>query len=141
MRYELEKALLHEDLPVSDLEHIWIDRMKEYLGIVPENAADGVLQDTHWSQGLIGYFPTYLLGSLYAAQIYHQAVESIPDLHKQISSGQFLDLREWLCKKIYQKGKTRTAKELIVEISGEPLNSKFLINYLHGKFSQLYEME
>ncbi len=140
LRYELEKALLDQDLPVSDLEGIWVERMREYLGVVPGNAADGVLQDTHWSCGLVGYFPTYLLGNLYAAQIYALARQILPDLDTQFSTGRFLPLREWLREQIHCKGRTRTAGELILEISGEPLDSRYLLNYLEEKFSRLYQL-
>ena len=141
LRYELEKALLDEDLPVSDLEGIWVERMREYLGIVPDNAADGVLQDTHWSQGLVGYFPTYLLGNLYASQIFASARRRFPDLDSQFSAGKYVPLREWLREQIHSKGRTRTAGELISEISGEPLDSRYLLNYLEGKFSRLYRLD
>ena len=140
LRYELEKALLDQDLPVSDLEGIWVERMREYLGIVPPNAADGVLQDTHWSQGLVGYFPTYLLGNLYASQIHASARQFFPDLDSQFSAGRYLPLRGWLREQIHRKGRTRTAGELILEISGEPLDSRFLLNYLEQKFSRLYRL-
>ena len=140
LRYELEKALLDQDLPVSDLEGIWVERMRDYLGVVPGNAADGVLQDTHWSHGLVGYFPTYLLGNLYAAQIYARARQIFPGLDTQFSAGQYLPLREWLREQIHRKGRTRTAGELIMEISGEPLDSRYLLSYLEEKFSRLYQL-
>ncbi len=140
LRYELEKALLDQDLPVSDLEGIWVERMRDYLGVVPGNAADGVLQDTHWSNGLVGYFPTYLLGNLYAAQIYARARQIFPGLDTQFSAGQYLPLREWLREQIHRKGRTRTAGELIMEISGEPLDSRYLLSYLEEKFSRLYQL-
>ena len=140
LRYELEKLLLEDKLPIADLEETWNARMKEYLGISPSRAADGVLQDTHWSQGLIGYFPTYLLGNLYAAQIFSQAQESISDLDSQIRSGQLISLREWLRQQIHRRGKTVSAQQLISDVSGEPLRSKFFLDYLENKFGRLYAL-
>ncbi len=140
LRYELEKLLLEDQLPIADLGETWNARMEEYLGISPSRTAEGVLQDTHWSQGLIGYFPTYLLGDLYAAQFFSQAQESISDLDTQIHSGQLISLREWLREQIHRHGKTVSAQQLISDISGEPLRSKFFLDYLENKFGQLYAL-
>ena len=138
LRYDLEKQLVEGDLKVQDLEAAWKTGMKEYLGIVPSNSAEGVLQDTHWSQGFIGYFPTYLLGNLYAAQIFHQAQKVFPNLEEDFSGGNFTPLREWLREQIHRHGKTISAQELIQQISGEPLSSNYFLNYLKQKFDQLY---
>lgn len=140
LRYELEKSLIEDDLRTGDLEAAWNDKMKEYLGITPSRSADGVLQDTHWSQGLVGYFPTYLLGNVYAAQIYDQARKSIPDLEKNISQGRLMPLREWLRQQIHQRGKTMTAEELIQEITGNPLQPDHFIHYLEQKFGEMYRL-
>ena len=138
MRYDLEKQMMDGDLEVQDLERTWNTSMKEYLDIVPSNSAEGVLQDTHWSQGLMGYFPTYLLGNLYAAQIFHQAKKVFPDLDKDIGGGNLTPLREWLGEEIHRHGKTISAKKLIERISGEALKSNYFLDYLEQKFGQLY---
>ena len=138
LRYELEKLMIEGDLEVSDLEAAWNSKMEEYLVVVPSNASEGVLQDVHWAHGSLGYFPTYLLGNLYAAQIFHQAKKSMPELEGNIRNGKLLPLREWLCQKIYQRAKTVTAKRLIQDISDEPLSPHFFLDYLDHKFSELY---
>ncbi len=140
LRYELEKSLIEGELAVNDLEEAWNDKMEEYLGIVPSRASDGFLQDTHWSQGLIGYFPTYLLGTLYAAQIFAQARKDISDLKGHIRRGNLVPLREWLKKNIHVRGKTVTAVKLIEEISGEPLRAIYFLSYLEEKFGKLYRL-
>ncbi len=138
LRYEIEKALLNDELEASDLEEVWNRKMKEYLGVTPTNAAEGVLQDVHWSSGLFGYFSTYLLGTLYATQFYRQAGKEMPDLEAAIRRGQMLPLRRWLEEAIHQKGMTRSADELVVEVTGEPLNTEHFIHYLETKYGQLY---
>ncbi|MFQ5930233.1 MAG: carboxypeptidase M32 [Acidobacteriota bacterium] len=138
LRYGLEKSMIEGDLEVQDLEAAWNTKMREYLGIVPSRSAEGVLQDTHWSQGLVGYFPTYLLGNLYAAQIFHQAKKSIPNLEENIRHGKLIPLREWLREQIHRRGKTMTAGELIEDISGEFLRSNYFVDYLENKFGEIY---
>lgn len=140
LRFELEKALLNGDVDVEDLPTEWNARMNEYLGIKPVNDAEGVLQDIHWSHGLIGYFPTYLLGNLYAAQLMDQAERSIPDLEQHIAEGNFSPLRTWLGTNVHSVGKTLSAEELIIKITGEPLNPGFFLKYLETKFGDLYEL-
>ncbi len=133
LRYELEKQLMEEALEAADLNEAWDARMEEYLGIRPENAANGVLQDIHWSQGLFGYFPTYLLGNLYAAQLYRQAGRSIPDLENRMSTGDLKTLREWLRENVHRHGKTVSAAELIRRVTGESLNPDYFVDYLKEK--------
>jgi len=140
LRYELEKQMVEDALEVEDLEEAWNNKMKEYLGVSPSNSAEGVLQDTHWSQGLLGYFPTYLLGNLYAAQIYDQAQRSIDGLEREISQGHLQPLRKWLGETIHRHGKTFTAQELIEKISGEPLKADTFLSYLEAKFEGLYRL-
>jgi carboxypeptidase Taq len=137
LRYELEKRLIQGDMEAAGLEESWNLMMKEYLGITPGNAAEGVLQDTHWSHGLIGYFPTYVLGNLYGAQIFARAQEAIPDLEERIRSGDLLTLRKWLREELQVHGKTYSAKELLIRVSGTELQTGHFIGYLHRKFSQL----
>ncbi|MEE8587130.1 MAG: carboxypeptidase M32, partial [Acidobacteriota bacterium] len=96
LRYEIEKALVEGRMEVEELEQAWNGKMEEYLGIRPPNAAEGALQDTHWSQGLIGYFPTYLLGNIYGAPLWRQANRDLPALQDQLAGGEMLPLREWL---------------------------------------------
>ncbi|HSR51616.1 MAG TPA: carboxypeptidase M32, partial [Acidobacteriota bacterium] len=118
LRYEIEKALVAGDLEVEDLEEVWNDTMDEYLGIRPRDAAQGVLQDTHWSQGLVGYFPTYLLGNVYAAQLHARAQEEITDLDSQIATGQMGSLLDWLREKIHRQGSLHEPVPLITRATG-----------------------
>jgi len=138
LRYQLEKQMIEGDLKIQDLEEAWNTRMKEYLEVTPSNPAEGVLQDVHWSQGAFGYFPTYLLGNLYGAQIFHQVRKEFPDLEGTIAEGNLIPLREWLGKQIHGKGKTVSAEELIEKISGKPLSSDYFLDYLKNKFTPLY---
>lgn len=141
LRFEIERALLAGDLPVEDLPSAWNDRMEAYLGIRPPGDADGVLQDTHWSQGLIGYFPTYLLGNLYAAQLLAAARGELVDLDEATSAGRFRPLREWLRDNVHRAGRTQTASELMESVTGSSLDPSFFLDYLEEKFGALYELD
>jgi carboxypeptidase Taq len=140
LRYELEKALISGSLEVDDLEESWGHKMSEYLDLRPIDSAQGALQDTHWSQGLVGYFPTYLLGNLYASQFYQSACYSLPDLDKSIARGEMLPLREWLRERVHQHGKTVTADELIQRVTGAPVAASHFLDYLDDKFGRLYDL-
>jgi carboxypeptidase Taq len=140
LRYEIEKELISEEISVTDLPAVWDSKMEEYLGIRPANEGEGVLQDTHWSQGLIGYFPTYLLGNLYGAQILATAAQEIPDLKSQVSSGRMLELREWLRVNVHIPGNTLSATDLISRITGEDLSADYFLDYLDEKYSELYQL-
>ncbi|MGB6043707.1 MAG: carboxypeptidase M32 [Pirellulales bacterium] len=138
IRFELEQALMEDQLTVEDLPDAWNQKYEDYLGARPTNDADGVLQDIHWSGGAIGYFPTYSLGNLYAAQLFATAHRDLGDLDQQFASGQFDSLREWLQQNIHRRGQCYPAAELVELVTGEPLNHKFLIDQLRAKLSPLY---
>jgi carboxypeptidase Taq len=137
LRFELEVALIRGDLPVNDLPEAWNDKMEHYLGLVPPDYAQGVMQDVHWSSGLIGYFPTYTLGNLYAAQFFHRAKSDLADLESSISQGDFQPLLRWLRANIHSYGTTYLPRELITKVTGEDLDPRFLIDYLNGKYGNL----
>ncbi len=141
LRFELEKAMIEGDLQVKDLPGAWNERMESYVGIRPESDADGVLQDIHWPVGLIGYFATYTLGNLYAAQLYRKASVDLGDLSGQIASGDLSGLLGWLRTNVHTVGQRRTAAELVQDITGEPLNVDYLMQYLEGKFKPLYGLD
>jgi carboxypeptidase Taq len=138
VRFELEQALLDGELKVADLPGAWNEKYRDYLGIEPPNDADGVLQDVHWSAGLFGYFPTYSLGNLYAAQLFAQARNELGDLEAAFRQGQFRPLRDWLQSKVHSQGRRYPAAELVQRTTGEPLSPKALMSYLRGKFGPLY---
>lgn len=138
VRFELEQALLAGDLPVSDLPGAWNDRYRQYLGIVPPTDAMGVLQDVHWSAGLVGYFPTYALGNLYAATFFAQAAADLGDLDEQIARGEFAPLRQWLRTKIHRHGQRYSAAELVERVTGRPLSPEPLMRHLETRLKPLY---
>jgi len=138
VRFEIERALIEGDLDVDALPGVWKEKMKEYLGVVPESDADGVLQDVHWSGGAMGYFPTYTLGNLYAAQIFRQAKKEIPELNAQFEKGNLLPLKKWLNKKIHRWGRQYQSEDLIRRITGETLNPLYFIEELNEKFGDIY---
>ncbi|MBN2475341.1 MAG: carboxypeptidase M32 [Pirellulales bacterium] len=138
VRFELEQALLDGDLPVADLPGAWNEKYRQYLGIEPPDDAQGVLQDVHWSAGLIGYFPTYTLGNLYAAQLFAQADADLGGLAAQFAGGQFRPLRDWLREKIHRQGQRYSAAELIERITGRPLSPMPLVEHLRAKLGPLY---
>jgi len=115
--------------------------MKEYLGIEPSTDTEGVLQDTHWSCGLFGYFPTYLLGAIYASQFFNQAAKEIPNLREEIKVGNFKPLKEWLNAKIHCRGSLIPSGDLLTkEVTGEALNPQVYLQYLEEKYSKLYKL-
>jgi carboxypeptidase Taq len=140
LRFEIEKMLINENLSVKELPEVWDQMMEDYLGIRPVDYKDGVMQDIHWSMGGFGYFPTYVLGNLYAAAIMNQAKKEIPGLGDQIRTGNLLPLREWLREKIHSKGGRLFAGELIQDLTGSPLSAKPFLDYLEKKYSEIYEI-
>ena len=140
IRFELEQALLCGDLPVADLPAAWNEKYQEFWGFVPPNNADGVLQDIHWSAGLIGYFPTYSLGNLYSAQLFDTADRELGGLNEQFARGEFTGLREWLNQKVHHPGRCYSAAELVEHVTGAPLSHKPLIQYLRAKLEPLYQL-
>jgi carboxypeptidase Taq len=138
LRFELEKGMLEGSLKAGDLPAVWNERMKHYLGVDVPDDARGVLQDIHWSGGAIGYFPTYTLGNLYAAQFFEQAGKDVGDLEGKIARGEFGALLGWLREKIHAQGKRYTATELVREVTGRPLSAEPLLAHLRGKARELY---
>lgn len=141
VRFELEQALINDDLRVADLPAAWNDKYREYLGITPPNDADGVLQDIHWSAGLVGYFATYSLGNLYAAQFFERADKDLGGLHQQFARGEFQPLLDWLRKNIHVDGKRYTSAELVQRVTGRPLSHGPLIAHLRRKLGPLYGLK
>jgi carboxypeptidase Taq len=138
VRFELEQALLDGQLPPADLPGAWNEKYDKYLGIRPPNDAQGVLQDVHWSAGLVGYFPTYTLGNLYAAQFFDQAEADLGGLAGQFARGEFQPLRRWLAEKIHCHGQRYTAAELVRRVTGRALEPGPLMRHLWDKLGTLY---
>lgn len=140
LRFELELELMEEKISVSDLPKHWNEKMQTYLGITPKTDREGCLQDIHWACGLFGYFPTYALGNIYAAQFFATYKKSRPDYEKDLRSGNLLPLTEWLKTHIHSKGRRFLIDDLTQEVTGEPLTSKHYMNYLEEKYSALYNL-
>jgi carboxypeptidase Taq len=138
LRFELEQGIFNGDIKPEDIAKVWNERIKKYLGITPPNDAQGCLQDIHWAAGLFGYFPTYCLGNLYAAQFFAKAQEDIPDLMDQFALGKFDALLKWLVKNIHGQGKRYHAEELVKLVTGKKLSHKPLMTALNRKFKPLY---
>ncbi len=129
VRYELEKELIEQDLPVEKLPALWAENYEEYLGIRPQNVAEGVLQDIHWAQGSFGYFPSYALGSAFGAQILF-AMEKEMDIDRLLAEGRICEIREYLREHIHRYGKLKSARVLLKEITGEDFNPGYYVSYL-----------
>lgn len=138
LRLELEIALAEGSLAVKDLPEAWNSRMQDYLGIVPPNDRLGVLQDVHWSAGLIGYFPTYALGNLVSAQLWEAIRRDIPDLEAQIARGEFANLLTWLREKIHQHGAKFEPQDLVQRVTGSPITPEPYLRYLKAKYGEIY---
>jgi carboxypeptidase Taq len=138
LRFDLERRLIGGKLPVRDVPAAWNDGMKSLLGITPPTDAEGCLQDIHWSMGIFGYFPTYALGNLYAAQFFAQAQRDIPQLDARIARGELRPLREWLRARIHRHGQRYRAGELVQVVTGRPLSPQPFLEYLNAKFRPLY---
>jgi len=140
IRYEIEKALINREIKVADLPEVWNEKMKEYLGIVPPNNTKGVLQDVHWAGGSFGYFPSYALGNIYSAQLYNTARKEIKDFDAIVMKGELIKIKEWLSEKIYKHGKLLEPSEIIKQVTGEKINSKYLTDYLEKKYTDIYKL-
>ena len=138
LRFELEQAMLTGDLQPADVPSVWNETFSRYFGITPPNDADGCMQDIHWSAGLFGYFPTYALGNMYAAQFFETADDALCGLHDQFARGEFTPLLGWLNEKIHQPGKRYRAQDLVQHVTGESLSHAPLMRHLHGRFDVLY---
>lgn len=138
IRYEIEKGLIEGSLDTEDLDTVWNEKYREYMGISPGDDNTGILQDVHWGHGSFGYFPTYSLGSFYAAQFYAQAEKDIPKLSKKLSKGNTDSLLSWLRENIHQHGRRYEADELCNMITGESLNVEHFLNYAKDKFLSIY---
>ena len=140
LRFELERGLIDGSVSVNELPERWNAAMDEYLGVVPETNANGVLQDVHWSQGAIGYFPTYTLGTLTAAQLMETIEDDLSDLPEHIADGRFAPLLDWLRTHIHQHGRILTAPDLLERTTGTNLSTAPWLRYVRDKFGALYDL-
>lgn len=139
LRFEIESELIEGTLSAGDVPEKWNETFKRYLGIEVDNDANGCLQDVHWAHGLVGYFPTYALGNLYAAQMMEVAERDLPALWDDVGNGQFGGLLEWLRSHVHRVGRRRLPGQLIEDISGRPLEAAPYLEYLRTKYGSLYK--
>ncbi len=137
LRYDIEQKLINNEISVDDLPSLWNDTIEEYLGIRPNNNSEGVLQDVHWSGGMIGYFPTYALGTAYSAQIF-MAMKKELNVFELVKNNEIEKINLWLKEKLHNYGSSKTPKELLLMITKEEFNPKYYIEYLKEKYTDLY---
>ncbi|MGD2161661.1 MAG: carboxypeptidase M32 [Anaerolineales bacterium] len=140
LRFDLEMAMMEGDLAVKDLPEAWNEKFKHFFGVLPPDDAKGVLQDVHWSSGLVGYFPTYALGNLIASQLWEKIQKDLPDLQSKIEQAEFDELLGWLHKNIHQHGSKYEPMELLQRVTGSGLEAGSYIHYLESKFKDIYNL-
>lgn len=138
LRYEMEKAIFREHVPVEELPKLWNQKMQEYLQIIPANDAEGILQDTHWSDGSFGYFPSYLLGSIYDGMFLEAIEAELGSVDALLSDGRIGEITKWLNEKIHRYGSTRLPKDVIAEVCGKEVSAEPLIRYFKEKYTKIY---
>jgi carboxypeptidase Taq len=138
LRFEIENLMLEGKVRAADLPELWNAKMVEFLGVRPPNDALGVLQDVHWSSGMIGYFPTYALGNLLSAQFYGQAVAEIPGIPEEIERGEYASLLGWMRERIHARGAKDTPAELVQRVTGGPMRTEPFLQYVRAKYRELY---
>jgi carboxypeptidase Taq len=141
VRFEIEKGLIEGSIRVKDVPAVWNEKMRECLGIAPPYDGEGCLQDIHWSLGFIGYFPTYTLGNLYAAQIFEAFSHAHPDWKEKVRHGNLDFVREWLTTHIHQYGRQFSSEEMCRKVTGRPLSEQPFIDYLNHKYRSLYQIK
>lgn len=134
LRFELERDILSGDLPLEDLPSAWNKKMEDYLGIKPSNDAEGCLQDMHWYNGVFGYFPTYMLGSMLSAQFFDAMQSSNKDTLKNIKSGKFKPIIKWLHDNIHSRGSLMDVSDLVTKVTGRDIDSEWYKEFLKNKF-------
>jgi carboxypeptidase Taq len=140
IRFELEQALINGEVAVDDLPEAWNAKYQEYLGVDVPDDAHGVLQDVHWSGGMIGYFSTYALGNLIAGQLWKQVHTELPDLEDQIAAGELAGLREWLRENVHQHGSKYLTETLLYRVVGTGVEVGPFVEYLKAKLSDVYQL-
>jgi carboxypeptidase Taq len=140
IRFELEVALIEGSLDPSSVPEAWNSKVREYLGLEVPDDARGCLQDIHWAHGAFGYFPTYALGNLYAAQLFNAMLEQVPGLWESVEQGDFRPMLAWLRTNVHVHGRRKLARELLRDATGADLSPEPYIAYLNHKFGALYSL-
>lgn len=138
IRFEIERDLIGGKITVADLPEIWNQKYKDYLDVDIENDSEGVMQDTHWASGSIGYFPTYALGNIYSGQILVKMEDDLPEWKNQIAKGNFHNIKQWLIENVHHHGNLYDPIVFLRKITGEKININYYLDYLNEKYSKLY---
>ena len=136
----MEKAIFLEHVPVEELPGLWNQKMQEYLGITPSDDAEGILQDMHWSGASFGYFPSYLLGSIYDGMFLEQLEAELGPVDELLASGRILEITKWLNEKIHRYGSTRKPKEVLAAVCGREVTAEPLLRYFTKKYTEIYHL-
>ncbi len=140
LRMELEIGLLSGELKASELPELWREKMREYLGVTPPDDTRGVLQDVHWSGAMFGYFPTYALGNLISAQLWHKLLAEHPEIPEEMANGELSTILNWLRENVHQYGSRYTAAELVRKVTGTGISPDPYLDYLTAKYSDIYRL-
>jgi len=140
LRFEIETGLMEGKLQAKDLPEIWNSHMQEYLGITPPDDSSGVLQDVHWSGGMIGYFPTYALGNLISAQWWEKLVADRPNIPEEIAAGNFATVLAWLRENVHRYASRYDPQDLVQKVTGSRITPEPYLRYLEQKYSQIYHL-
>ena len=141
IRYEIEKDVIEGGLKVKDIPGVWNEKYREYLGVTPADDGEGVLQDIHWAGGYVGYFPSYIIANLAAAQFKASMEKETGDLDGLLGKGRFDIVKRWFGDNIFKWGSVYSTRELIEKATGEPLKAEYYIDYLRNKFSEVYKSD
>jgi carboxypeptidase Taq len=131
---------MEDTIQVKDLPEIWNSRMEEYLGVTPPDDAQGVLQDIHWSGGMIGYFPTYALGNLASVQLWDKMVEQHPNIPDEVAQGKFETILGWMREHVHRYGSKYEPQEIMLKATGSKITPEPYMKYLRTKYSDIYDL-
>ncbi len=140
LRFEIELGVMNGDIPIKELPEAWNDKFNTYLGIIPPTDTEGVLQDVHWSWGLLGHFTSYALGNIIASQWWHQMAKDIPEQDELMAQGKITPIREWLIENVHQHGRKYLPTELIMRVTGGQIDPRPYLAYLNNKYQALYHL-
>ena len=140
LRFELENMMIEDEVKISELPDVWNEKMKELLGVVPKTDTEGVLQDVHWSHGILGYFPTYTLGNIYASQLYYAMIKDNPKIMDDLQKGNYDRIIKWMRKNVHKYGRTLSTEQIVEKATGEGLNPRIFVKYLREKFTKIYDL-
>jgi carboxypeptidase Taq len=139
VRYEIEKAIFSDEINIDELPKIWNQKYQEYMGITPSTDTEGILQDTHWSCGEFGYFPSYAIGTAVSAQLYNSMKEKMP-IEEYLREGNLTPIREFLRDNIHKYGAVKNTNQILMDVCGEEFNADYYVNYLKEKYTKLYDL-